>query len=450
MTEHRPAKRDQPLTRREFIDCAAKATLVASALPLGFEATQAAAATTNKRVALVGTGSRGTSMWGKELLGQYPVEMVGLCDINPKRLEAGRKIMGVKAPTYTDFDRMVRETKPETVIVTTKDSTHDYFIVRALELGCEVITEKPMTIDENKCQKILDAEKKAGRNIIVGFNYRYFSVAEKIKELLMADTIGPLNSVDFHWYLDTSHGADYFRRWHAYIENSGSLFVHKATHHFDLINWAMNADPVEVSAQGELKVYGRNSKFRGNKCRGCPYKSSCNFYYDIMQDPEYVELYVNSESEDGYLRDACVFRPDINIYDSMTAQIKYSNGVLMSYSLNAYLPIEGFHLAFNGERGRIEVRNYERQPWQVPAQAEIRVSKSFGQSELILVKSTSEGHFGADPKLKNMIFNPSAPDPLHQRAGSRAGAMSLLTGVAAVRSIERKQQPIRIADLVQL
>jgi hypothetical protein len=168
-----------------------------------------------------------------------------------------------------------------------------------------------------------------------------------------------------------------------------------------------------------------------------------------MQDPLYVQLYVNAESEDGYFRDACVFRPDINIFDSMTAQVRYNNGVVMSYSLNAYLPIEGFHLAFNGERGRIEIRNYERQPWQVPAQAEIRVSKSFGSSEVILIKGSSEDHFGADPKLKTMIFNPTAPDPLHQRAGSRAGAMSLLTGVAAVRSIERKQEPIRIADLVE-
>jgi len=448
MTDDRLSKRD-PLTRRKFIDYAAKATIASSVLPLGFAAVKAVAATSNKRVALVGTGGRGSTMWGTELLGHFPVEMVGMCDINPKRLEASKKILGVAAPTYTDFDRMIRETKPETVIVTTKDSTHDYFIVRALELGCEVITEKPMTIDEHKCQRILDAEKKAGKKIIVGFNYRYFSVAEKIKELLMADTIGPLTSVDFHWYLDTSHGADYFRRWHAYIENSGSLFVHKATHHFDLINWAMDAEPVEVSAQGELKVYGRNSKFRGNKCRGCPYKSSCKFYYDVMQDPLYVQLYVNAESEDGYFRDACVFRPDINIFDSMTAQVRYNNGVVMSYSLNAYLPIEGFHLAFNGERGRIEIRNYERQPWQVPAQAEIRVSKSFGSSEVILIKGSSEDHFGADPKLKTMIFNPTAPDPLHQRAGSRAGAMSLLTGVAAVRSIERKQEPIRIADLVE-
>jgi predicted dehydrogenase len=443
--------RHHSITRREFIDSAAKMAIAASTAPLGLAAANAAVASSRKRIALVGTGSRGTEMWGKGLEQDYGVEMVGLCDINPLRLEASKKLMGVAAQTYTDFDRMIRETKPDTVIVTTKDATHDHFIIRALEMDCNVITEKPMTTDEHKCQKILDAEKAAGRKIVVGFNYRYAGVSEKIKEILMTDPIGPLTSIDFHWYLDTRHGADYFRRWHAYKENSGSLFVHKATHHFDLINWAIDAEPVEVSAQGDLKVYGRSGKFRSTKCRGCPHKPECKFYYDIMQDPEYVKLYVNAESADGYFRDACVFRDDINIYDSMTAQVKYNNGVLMSYSLNAYLPMEGFHLAFNGQSGRIEVRNYERQPWQAPAQAEIRISKMFEPtSEIVLVNGSTDGHFGADPKLKNMIFHESVGDPLHQRAGSRAGAMSLLIGVAAVRSIEREQQPIRISDLVQI
>jgi predicted dehydrogenase len=58
--------------------------------------------------------------------------------------------------------------------------------------------------------------------------------------------------VDFDWHSDVCHGEDYFRRWHAYKENSGTLFVHKATRNFDLINWLLEADPIEISALGEL------------------------------------------------------------------------------------------------------------------------------------------------------------------------------------------------------
>jgi len=306
-----------------------------------------------------------------------------------------------------------------------------------------------MTTDEKNCQAILDTEKRTGRNVRVAFNYRYSNTAQKIKELLMSGAIGPVTSVDFHWYLDTSHGADYFRRWHAYRANSGSLFVHKATHHFDLINWYLEAEPVEVAGFGALRKYGANGRFRGANCRACAHKTECPFHLDITRDKNLVNLYVESESEDGYFRDACVFRPDIDIFDTMVAQVKYSTGAMMSYSLNAFMPYEGYHLAFNGLDGRIEVRVYERQPWAVPPEDTIRLTRNFGKTELITLPYADGGHFGADPRLMEMIFNPSKPDPLKQRAGSRAGAMSLLTGVAALRSADTGRI-VKIADLIRL
>jgi predicted dehydrogenase len=169
----------------------------------------------------------------------------------------------------------------------------------------------------------------------------------------------------------------------------------------------------------------------------------------MTKSQQLMKLYADCESEDGYMRDACVFREDINIWDTMTANVKYSNGALMSYSLNTFMPYEGYHLAFNGMDGRLDVRAYERQPWTPPATAEVRVTKNFGKSELTEMKIGLGGHFGADPKLKDMIFKPDVPDPLKQRAGSRAGAMSLLTGVAAMRSIEQRK-PVKIADLIKL
>ncbi|NBO64934.1 MAG: gfo/Idh/MocA family oxidoreductase [Acidobacteria bacterium] len=436
-------------TRREFLDLATRAG-AGAIVTEGFSYQVAAGTAARRRLALVGTGSRGTSMWGSGVARPYHdlVEFVGLCDSNRKRVEVAKNLMKVECPTFTDFDRMVRETRPDTVIVTTRDSSHDHYIIRALELGCEVITEKPMTTDEFKCQRVIDAEKKYGRPIIVGFNARYSAIAEKTREYIQSGVLGPITSVDFHWYLDVNHGADYFRRWHAQRENSGSLWVHKATHHFDLINWIMDTEPVEVSAFGELRHYGRNGRFRGRNCRTCPHKSDCQFHWDITRSPTAMRLYVDCESEDGYLRDACLFREEIDIWDTMTANVRYANNSIMSYSLNAFMPYEGYSMSFNGMNGRLDVRTYDRQPWTVAANAEFRLSLNFGKSELVEVKVTGADHNGADPKLKDMIFKPGVPDPLRQRAGSRAGAMSLLTGVAAYRSIEQKR-PIRINDLVK-
>jgi predicted dehydrogenase len=430
---------DHKVNRRVILG----SVLAAAAAPLR------AQDTSKKRLAIVGTGHRGSGTWGVELLEELSdrVEIVGLCDINPKRAEAAQRLIGVNAPLFTDLDRMLGETKPQMLIVTTKDGTHHEMIIKGLEMGCDVLSEKPLTTDEHKCQAILDAEKKSGKTITVGFNYRYSNTAQKLKELLMAGTIGQVTSVDFHWYLDTSHGADYFRRWHAYRANSGSLFVHKASHHFDLINWYLEADPVEVSAYGELRKYGKNAPQPAANCRSC--RKRCPFYWDITRDPRLVKLYVECESADGYLRDACVFRPDIDIFDTMTGQVKYSNGTIMSYSLNAFMPYEGYHLAFNGTDGRIETRVYERQPWPVPELDEIRVTRNFSKSEVVVVLHAAGGHFGADPRLHRMLFEPGTPDPLKQRAGSRAGAMSALTGIAAVKSVDTGK-PVRVADLIRL
>jgi predicted dehydrogenase len=404
-----------------------------------------------KRIALVGTGSRGSGMWGKDLVDNYSeyVTFVGLCDINPGRLATVKAMMNVDCKTYTNFKQMMLEVKPELVIVTTVDATHHEFIIDAMKMGADVITEKPMTTDEKKCQAILDTQKVTGKKVTVTFNYRYSPHRQKIWELLQADEIGKITSVDFHWYLNTSHGADYFRRWHGYKEKSGTLLTHKSSHHFDLLNWWLQAEPTEVYAKGSLDFYGKNGKQRGVNCRTCDHKTTCKFYWDINKNETYKKLYVNNESHDGYLRDACVFREDINIYDKMGAVITYNTGVQATYSLTAYSPYEGYRISFNGTKGRLDTWVHESGNYPLPEDDEINVYKNFGKVDNYKVKQ-ADGHGGGDTKLKNYIFiNPTGPDPYKQSADVRQGAMAILTGVAARKSIETGK-PIKIGDLTSL
>jgi predicted dehydrogenase len=436
------------IDRRDFVkvtSAAAATGLLAGALPI------TATPLARKRYAIVGTGHRATGMWGKDLAERYKneVDFVGLCDKNPLRVEAGRKLIGVECPTFTNFDEMLDKTKPELVMVTTVDSTHHIFIKRALEKGVNVITEKPMVTEAADCQSVLDAEKKHGRNIIVTFNYRYAPKHEKIKQLIAAGEIGKVTSVDFTWYLDTRHGADYFRRWHRLKSGGGSLWVHKATHHFDLINWWLDADPVEVTAYGALNVYGKNGPFRYTNCRPCPHKSQCQFYWDITKDARLTKLYSECESADGYYRDGCVYKNDVDIYDAMTAIVKYSSGASMTYSLNAAMPFEGYRLAFNGTKGRLEIRDYERQPWPVEHKSTAFLTKNFGKHEQLEMPQIEGGHAGGDDRLREVIFrNAEVPDYL-KLPSARAGAMSCLTGIAARTSIEQSR-PVKIAELIKI
>lgn len=437
------------INRRDFVKttgAAAASVLLAGSLPV-----TATPILARKRYAMIGTGHRGTGMWGKDIFERYSneVEFVGLCDKNIKRAEAGKKLIGASCPTFTNFDEMVEKTRPELLMVTTMDSTHHEFITKALAKGIDVITEKPMVTEASQCQAILDAEKKYSRKITVAFNYRYAPKHQKIKEVIQSGEIGAVTSVDFSWYLDTSHGADYFRRWHRLKSRSGSLWVHKASHHFDLINWWLDADPVEVSAFGKLNVYGKNGPFRHTNCRSCPHKAKCSFYWDVTKDARLTKLYSECEDVDGYMRDGCVFKEDIDIYDTMSAVAKYSNGVNMSYSLNAHEPIEGYRLAFNGTKGRLEIRDYERQPWEVETQTEMHLIRNHGKREVIHIPDIKGGHSGGDDRLRDVIFrNAKVPDYL-KLPGSRAGAMSCLTGIAARTSVEQGR-PVKIGELVRL
>ena len=193
--------------------------------------------------------------------------------------------MGADAPTYVDFDQMVKETNPDLILITTTDSAHSTYIVRAMQLGKDVLTEKPLCTDEQQVQAIRDAEKKYGKRLIVGFNARHYPEAKKVKQLLMEKAIGDVISIDYQEYLDTSHGASYFRRWHRIKEMSGTLLVSKSCHHFDQVNWWLDSEPVEVVAYGDLKYYGKNNSFRGTHLPRLPVQGQVPVLLGHHQDP---------------------------------------------------------------------------------------------------------------------------------------------------------------------
>lgn len=428
------------------------------------------------KYAIVGVGVRGLGMFIEPLVKEYSdvAELVALCDRNPKRAQVANNRLGTNIPIYTDFDEMLDKEKIDTVIVTTRDSYHHKFIIRSLERGKDVISEKPLTIDAEKCQEILDAEKRTGKKVTVTFNYRFTPYVTKIKELLKQDILGKIYSIDFHWYLDTRHGADYYRRWHGELKNSGGLYVHKATHHFDLVNWLLDQEPRRVFALGKLNFYGANRQQRGERCLTCEHSDKCEFYLDLKNDPALKELYLDTEDGDGYFRDRCIFGDRIDIYDTMASLVDFSGGTQMCYSLHSFSPFEGWRMAINGEKGRLDLSAAEtfypqnspnfvertnnlahQDPLKVALGIDgeessdfIRFYPTYGGMELIEVPRVKGGHGGGDVRLRDMLFRGYSEDPLGHMADSWAGAMSLLVGAASNQSI-KTGQPVKILDLVK-
>ncbi len=423
------------------------------------------------KYAIVGTGGR-ARMYYDALSTRYAEtsELAGICDVNQTRMDYVNQTLQekygsepIKTYRFDQFDQMILEQQPDVVIVTTIDRTHHTYIVRAMELGCDVITEKPMTIDEVRCQAILDAIKRTGRNLRVTFNYRYAPHTTKVKEVIASGAIGQIYSVHFEWLLDVRHGADYFRRWHRDKRNSGGLLVHKATHHFDVVNFWMDTQPKTVYAMGDLNFYGReNAEKRGvtgfySRAHGSEHAQDDPFALHMEDNPRLKAMYLDAEHEDGYYRDQSVFGDGISIEDTMGVMVRYRNGAIMTYSLNAYMPWEGFRIALNGNKGRLQLLvvegSYINAGGDSAAEGAARTRRitlfpMHGEPYDVEVPEAVGGHGGGDSVMLEDIFGSPREDLFDRAASHVDGAMSILVGIAANRSM-RTGRPVEIEDLVQ-
>ncbi|MFC4321504.1 Gfo/Idh/MocA family oxidoreductase [Litchfieldia salsa] len=424
-----------------------------------------------KRYVLIGTGGRAEYFYGSVVrdFGETS-ELVAFCDSNQTRMNYANRLLEEKynhpqVATYLahEFEKMIEIEKPDSVIVTTVDRTHHTYIIKALELGCDVVTEKPMTIDAQKCQEIIDAVKRTGRNVRVSFNYRYAPHNTKIRELINNGAIGEVFSVNFEWALNTQHGADYFRRWHRDKRNSGGLLVHKSTHHFDLVNFWLGTTPETVYAQGGLRFYGReNAEARGvtnfyQRAHGSEIAKDDPFAIQLEENEHLKAMYLDAEVEDGYQRDQSVFGDGISIEDTLGVMVKYKNKAILNYSLNAYLPWEGYTVAFNGSKGRIEVRVVEQSYINSGGKKEdegkleqmsIIVMPMFDTPYEVEVEEGLGGHGGGDPILLQDLFGTPIEDEFNRAASHVDGAMSILTGIAGNISLNTGQ-PVKVDELIK-
>jgi predicted dehydrogenase len=426
-----------------------------------------------KRYAVVGLGAR-ARMFTDALAGTFSdnSEIVGLCDISPTRIEWHNNRLremhehgAVQGYHADDFEKMIAEQKPDMIIVTTFDALHHEYIIRAMNAGCDVIVEKPMTIDAEKANAIHETMRRTGRDLRVTFNVRYQPLSTKVRELIANGAIGKPLAVNFNYVLDTRHGADYFRRWHRDKANSGGLLVHKATHHFDLVNWLIDSVPEEVFAFGDLKFYGRQAaEARGEKYDYERYTGSEESKKDPfalrLDQTEYTKtLYLDAEKESGYVRDRNVFGEGITSEDTMGVLTKFRNGVIMNYSLIAYAPQEGYELYITGDKGRIEVR-MQRPPHVLNENLEnisegegtttVRIFPMFSEPQDIEIPKAEGGHGGGDNLMLQHLFSrEKIDDPLHRHATYHDGLASIGLGIAANESI-LTGRPVRMRDLISI
>jgi len=429
-----------------------------------------------RRYAVAGTGSRAQS-YIRAILQDHPeeAELVALLDPNPGRLAFHQRFVaelgGSELPQYgaDDLEQMVKEQSVDRVVVTSPDYTHAAVVSRLLRAGADVIVEKPLTIDADGTRQIVDAMNESGKSVVVTFNYRYSPRNSALRQLIQDGEIGAVTSVEFQWVLDTRHGADYFRRWHREKKNSGGLLIHKASHHFDLVNWWIASSPKRVFASGGLAFYGSDNaaaRGLGERPERGTIDGSANdpWLLDLRTDDTNRQLYYEAEKYDGYLRDQDVFGPGITIEDNMSVIAEYANGARLSYSLNAHSPWEGYRVSVNGTLGRAELEVVERAavvddqidpsyPSGRVIAGEVRTNgerlvlqKHWATAVEVEIPRGEGGHGGGDKLIYSDLFVGPGNDPLGRAADVHDGVRAVAVGIAANQSLT-SGQPVVVADL---
>ena len=426
---------------------------------------------TKKRYAVCGVSGRALAMYISSILDEFreTAEVVGLLDIDPFRFEFAKgKYPQLKdVPCYmpADCDRMIAETRPDALLVVCKDCHHVDYILKGLEHDLDVICEKPLCTNMEDVVKVIRAEKKSKGRIIATFNYRYAPIHRKLREMLIAKKVGRITHVDLNWYVDIRHGASYFNRWNRMRKNSGSLSIHKASHHFDLVNWWIDGTPETIHAFGALNHFGPNGPFNpskkdGRRCSNCTEKSKCAYIRRwssrTNQQAAATETHMaellgvdDKYSPEIYCPDRCIFDSEIDIHDTIVANVRYTNGALLNYSANFSTPWEGYRLAINGTHGRIECEEWggvgvTSFPMENGGRRYLDYYPIFGSRERHWVADSVGGHGGGDSVIREDIFLGVDPErPYKILADSHDALRSIAIGDSVWHSIKEE----RIVDL---
>jgi predicted dehydrogenase len=434
--------------------------------------------TSKRRYVVVGTGHR-VRMYLDAMAGDHRdvADLVGLIEPNPGRLavhvnrlaEAGLDMSGVLTGPPDELESVIAKGRADRAIITSPDVTHAGLIARCLDAGVDVVVEKPLTIDPAGTRLIAEAVARSGRQVVVTHNYRYSPRNSGLKELVKSGAIGTPLSVTFEWVLDTAHGADYFRRWHRDKANSGGLLIHKASHHFDLVNWLLADYPARVYARGGVRFYGaENAAARGmapRADRGTHDGEHSPWELDLRTDPQLKALYLDNESYDGYRRDQDVFGTGVTTEDNLAVIVDYGGGATLSYALNAHAPWEGYRIGINGDQGRAELDVVERaavlvdpeghvlvDPSAVPESASrtggqrLTLQRHWQAAQDVKIQEGEGGHGGGDALLLADVFHGPGQDWLERPSTWIDGVRSIAVGMAGNESL-RTGLPIAVADL---
>lgn len=385
------------------------------------------------KIAIVGFGDRGRTYASMQQLYPEKMKIVAVADIRPERVETAKKLYDIPEENcFASAEEFYRVGKiADVVCVSTMDRQHVDHAIPALELGYDVLMEKPISPDLKKCDEILSAAKKSGRRVVLCHVLRYTAFYNKIKEIIDSGKIGDVVA------LNATENVGYWHQAHSFVrgnwrnaDQTSPMILQKSCHDMDIMMWVTGKTAKSVSSIGGISHFKKECAPEGATpycLGGCKVKENCIF------DAE--EIYIKSEKtgiannagswitsvlseentvESTYaaLKDGqygrCVYMCDNNVVDHQSVDIEMTDGSTIAFTMCAFTKdcYREFHA--KGTRGEIIANMKDNKI----------VINEFGRDEevidLNLQAADLKGHGGGDSGLLSdfldMLLNDSPPN----------------------------------------
>jgi hypothetical protein len=312
-----------------------------------------------------GAGSRG-NVYGN-YASNFPdqIRIIGVAEPIPVRNERYAKKHGIPDENRFDTweDVFKRPKFADVIIITMPDHLHYVPCMKAMEMGYDVLLEKPMAQKEIECRNILSATKKTGRIVAVCHVLRYSPYFIKMKKLIGEGAIGQLISIQHMEPIEHIHMSHSYVRgnWHD-SKASTPIILAKSCHDLDILRWMIGKESREIVAMGDLKWFRSENAPQGSTARcidGCPAEATCPYsalkiYYRnrtwtyVFDLPEEKEKQGDKIME--YLRNSnygrCVYHMDNDQPDHYITNIRFDDNITVNFSMEA-------HTSYGGRRTRV-------------------------------------------------------------------------------------------------
>ena len=402
------------------------------------------------RMGIVGAGGRGVAAFGQTFAGRLAgeAELTAFADVNALRARAAADWLGVKADVHETAEELAARADIDAIVVTSPDCFHEQHAIAALNAGKHVFVDKPLATTVSGCLNVIEAARRAGSLLYMGFNLRHHAVIRRMKEVAKSGAVGDIFSI--HATEHYNGGRTYHSRWNRLKQFTGGLFIHKGSHDFDVINYIMgDVRPARVSCFASVFTLNRQGipfalrpgEDPGPTCSDCPYGGTCPDAYMVTPEPDSLvgRLFNAQTAEiDGYHKNLCMYASDKDTHDQGVAIVEYENGATAMHSECFVTPLSNRRYLVDGTRGHFEADMHANQVTVRPRWSndvvEHRIDPGGGS------------HGGADPVMIRHFLD-CVRTGERPTANAVDGTWSVAVGVAAELS-RAERRVVEIGELL--